>query len=383
MKVVYVDAALLQYSAPFLQAVHDRLTKQGIDFEVVVGQPSPDQAAKKDDVTLGWEKRVRNRYIRIGRFRVMWQPVLRYLWNCDLFVVSQENGRLVNYVAQLGSPFRSSRFSFWGHGRNMQAASSQSLAERWKRLWATRCDWWFAYTEPTRDLVASYGYPRDRITVFHNAVDTKQMRGWARTVTVQEQQRLRAELNISSQHVAVYVGGLYDHKRLDFLIEAGTILFSRMPDFVLLVVGSGVERAKMKAAAETHPWLRYLGPRFDREKVALMSLGRAFAMPGLMGLAILDAAAVGLPIVTTAYPYHSPEIAYLKHGENGVMVENWRDPDAYADALESVLSDDDAHRKLSQGALAMADFYTVERMVDAFCEGVTACLARPRRGRSS
>jgi hypothetical protein len=62
-------------------------------------------------------------------------------------------------------------------------------------------------------------------------------------------------------------------------------------------------------------------------------------MPGLVGLTVLDCAAAGIPIVTTAYPYHSPEIEYLRAGGNGLIVDDSRSVGAYAEAVVSVLQD--------------------------------------------
>ena len=55
-----------------------------------------------------------------------------------------------------------------------------------------------------------------------------------------------------------------------------------------------------------------------------MRMSKLFLMPGLLGLAVLDAEVMGLPVVTTRYPWHSPEIAYLRDGETGVIVDAWR-----------------------------------------------------------
>ena len=76
-------------------------------------------------------------------------------------------------------------------------------------------------------------------------------------------------------------------------------------------------------------------------------------MPGLVGLAVLDCAAAGIPIVTTAYPYHSPEID---------------------DAVVLVLQDASLRMRLSEAGKAVARRYTLDRMVDCFCEGVSQAL---------
>jgi glycosyltransferase involved in cell wall biosynthesis len=379
MRVVYVNTSLAQFSVPFQEGVRRRLAEYGVQYEAIYGQPDPNQAAKGDEASLGWERKVTNRYIRIGPYGAVWQPVLKDIWNCDLAIVGQENRRLVNYVAQILGGFRPSRLAFWGHGRNFQAGPEPNLAERWKRFWATRCDWWFTYTEGTGKLIEDYGFPPERITVFQNAIDTLQLRRWADEIGADELNSLRRQLGITTDKIAVYVGGLYDLKRIDFLIEAAKKVRRRIPDFQLIIVGGGPDRSLVEAAAAADTSIRYLGPRFGREKAAILRLGRVFLMPGLVGLAILDGSALGVPIITTAYPYHSPEIGYLKSGESGLVVENWQSPTAYADAVISVLLDDVLRAKLAVGAMRMAQAYTIENMVHRFCDGVLAAVAAPKR----
>lgn len=379
MRVVYVDIVLAQYTVPFHEGVRKRLAQDGVHYEVIFGQPARNQVKKEDHASLGWERRITNRYFQLGPFPAVWQPVLNYIWHCDLAIVGQENRRLVNYVAQVLAPFRPSKFSFWGHGRNFQAASDSIFTEKWKRFWATRCDWWFTYTEGTRKLIESYGFPPERITVFHNAIDTSQLRRWAHEIGADELDSLRRQLGIATDKVAVYVGGLYDFKRIDFLIEAAKEVRRRIPDFQLIVVGGGTDRPLVEVAAAENPWIHYLGPRFGREKAAIVRLGRAFVMPGAVGLAILDGSALGVPMLTTAYPFHGPEIGYLKPGENGLIVEDWRSYTAYAEAVTAVLCDDTLHAKLAAGARRMAETYTIERMVQSFCDGVLAALSAPKR----
>lgn len=379
MRVVYVNTALAQYSVPFQNGARARLAENGVQYEAIYGQPDLDQAAKGDQATLGWERKVTNRYLRVGPFQAVWQPVLKDICGCDLAIVGQENRRLVNYFAQALGRFRPSRLAFWGHGKNFQVEQRLNLAESWKRYWATRCDWWFTYTEATGKLIEGYGFPAERITIFQNAIDTSELRQWADKIGDEELNSLRRQLGITTDKVAIYVGGLYDLKRIDFLIEAAKEVRRRIPEFQLIVVGAGVDRPLVEAAAAKNPWIHYRGPRFGREKAAIFCLGRAFMMPGLVGLAILDGSALGIPVVTTAYPYHSPEIGYLKPGENGLMVDDWRNPAAYADAVVAVLCDDVLRAKLAAGARLMAQTYTIENMIQRFCEGVLAALAAPKR----
>ena len=97
-------------------------------------------------------------------------------------------------------------------------------------------------------------------------------------------------------------------------------------------------------------------------------------MPGLVALAVLDSFAYGLPLVTTAVTFHSPEIAYLRDGENGVIVQERSDPRAYAKAVVRVFRDDELRDRLTMGARADANRYSIENMAALFVDGVEQTL---------
>ena len=105
--------------------------------------------------------------------------------------------------------------------------------------------------------------------------------------------------------------------------------------------------------------------------------------PGLVGLSVLDAFALGLPMVTCDLPYHSPEIEYLVDGENGLVLAADTSAAEYGDNVAALMNDSDRLNRLSAGALASAEQYTVEEMVDRFATGILTALAggevSPRR----
>jgi exopolysaccharide biosynthesis WecB/TagA/CpsF family protein len=45
--------------------------------------------------------------------------------------------------------------------------------EKWKQIWLTKVDWWFAYNDLSAGIVRSLGYPEERITSVQNAIDTR------------------------------------------------------------------------------------------------------------------------------------------------------------------------------------------------------------------
>jgi glycosyltransferase involved in cell wall biosynthesis len=209
--------------------------------------------------------------------------------------------------------------------------------------------------------------------VLNNAIDTAQMQQQRRSVTPAELQALRDGLGFGAGPVGVFVGSLYADKRLAFLLEAAAAIRAQVPDFQLLIVGDGSDRARVQAACAAQPWVRWVGVKTGREKVLHVALAQLMLNPGLVGLGILDAFVCGTPMVTTDCGLHSPEIAYLDQGVNGVMTAN--DVGAYAAACVRLLGDPAALDGLRAGCTASADEYTLQNMARRFAQGIDRALA--------
>lgn len=374
-KVCFLTAILTHYRLPFHEGVRARLATGEVNYRVVYGRPEGAAEAKKDTATLPWGRQIENRSLRLAGKELIWQPALAELFDADLVVLGQENKHLINYLMQsLPRRFRP-RVALFGHGRNFQTRHPDGLEERWKRFWATRADWWFAYTDESRRHIESLGFPAERITVCNNAIDTSELRLLSKAVTPERLAARRAELGLQGDNICIFVGALYPDKRLDFLIQAAELVRGWVSDFELIVVGSGVSAEGLLQAAATRPWLKVAGPRFGVDKVELMLLAKLFLIPGALGLAVLDAATLGLPLVTTDYPYHGPEIAYLENGKTGLVTAPYTDAATYARAISELLQGpSEKLASMSAAARAVSETYSIETMARRFAEGALRAL---------
>ena len=100
-------------------------------------------------------------------------------------------------------------------------------------------------------------------------------------------------------------------------------------------------------------------------------------MPGLVGLGVVDSFAYGVPMITTNYPFHSPEIDYLQHRHNGWIVANWTDPAEYAKVIVRLLKQDAQRQTLVRGCRASLPYFSTEKMAARFARGILRCLATP------
>lgn len=371
--VSFVFPIAHHYRLPFHERVRALLDVEGIDYTVVYSDPPAANRKRKDTVTIPWGQR--RACLRLKGLQL--QNALPDLKRSDLLVVQQENALLFNYLAVIASRLGWRKVAYFGHGRNFQATNPNALPERFKRFWATKIDWWFAYTEDVARYLEGIDYPPERITVFNNAIDVQQLRDDLASIQPDEVARYRADLGIPADApVGVFVGGIYDLKRMPYLVAAATRIRQAVANFHLLIVGGGVDQAIAERAATAHDFIHFTGPQFGRDKAMALKAGDVFLMPGLMGLAILDAYCAALPVFTADVPYHSPEIAYLKPGETGEMVAHCDDPQAFADPVIRCLQDEEGRRRMAANAEAMAAELTIERMAERFCAGVLRLMGR-------
>jgi glycosyltransferase involved in cell wall biosynthesis len=267
-----------------------------------------------------------------------------------------------------------SKLAYFGHGRNRQSSPGRP-AERLKRALVGAVDWWFAYTAGTAEYLAVQGFPRDRITTVENSIDIETLQRQLAQVTPEQIARTRAQLGITSEDapVALFCGSLYEDKKLDFLVHAAEKIRSRLPDFHLVIVGSGPDRAALEARIAGRGWIRFVGAKFDAEKAVYFRLANVFLNPGLVGLSILDAFAAGLPFFTTDLELHSPEVEYLDSGRNGVMTPF--DADKFAESVTFGFVNRAALAHLSQGALETAARLGTANMARRFADGIARALA--------
>ena len=368
-QVAIVQRRLTHYRLPLFELMRAALAKEDVELRLLVGRPTPEELDKKDEGFLDWAEPVPTRYLLDGR--ICWLnfgPLLRD--ETKLVIVPHENKLLYNLVALAAR--RQRRLAFWGHGRNMQSRHPEGARERFKRFTVRSPDWWFAYTQATVPILEQAGFPASKITVLHNAIDTRSLEADWREAHARRP-ALRAEFGLGAGPVGIYLGSLYDDKRLPFLFEACDAVRARVPDFEMLVVGDGPSRGEVEAFVAERPWARWLGMRRGAAKAQALAVSDVLLNPGLVGLGILDSFACRVPMFTTDCGIHSPEICYLDNEVNGVITAN--SVEAYVDAVVRALTQPAYLDALRAGAERSAETINIEAMARNFTNGILRCLA--------
>ena len=155
------------------------------------------------------------------------------------------------------------------------------------------------------------------------------------------------------------VGRLAEQKGHRFLLEAMPAILDAHPDAHLLLAGDGhLLRDLQEQARPLGDRVSFLGVREDVP--ALMAAADLFVFPSLwegQGNALLEAMAVGVPIVATDIPSTRETIA---DGEHALLVPPGDAP-ALAAAVNRVLADPDLAARLADAARIRAQDYDIER----------------------
>lgn len=374
MRVALLQRVLPHYRVGFVERLHARLATSGVELRLAYGKEHGDSRPRTVRLNAHWAVEVQNSYWGLGGAELVWQPCLDLAADSDLVIIEQSNRLLINYLLQLRRAWTRGRVAFWGHGKNMQSRAPDGWSERLKRRCMRSVDWWFAYTGLSRDFVKAAGFPETRITVVNNSIDATGLEKGLAACAHMTRSTARHALGCRTDEVALYCGALHADKRIEFLLDAACAIRRARPDFELLIVGDGPMRSLVEAAAQSHSWIHYRGMHTGEALAPYLYAAKLLLMPGLVGLVVVDSFVAGVPLVTTEFPYHSPEIAYLESGVNGVVARN--DVQSYAQAVIRCMEDDALRSQLQEGCRRSARRFSLDSMVENFAGGIERCLAR-------
>src|SRR5690348_3853648 len=375
-RVLIVKSNLEPFRVPFYARLQDRLAGEGIEMEVAV------PAARCGTHSFPWLSPVPAREISVAGKTFCWQSVHSHARRAELVIVQEGARQLTNYALLARRSQSGFKLALWGHGTEFQRSWSTPLARVLKSRLFSWVDFWFAYTPGVAEIVAGRGYPRKRICTVFNSLDTDSELLIRRLITVDQIATLRMQLRMSSTaHLICYCGSLYKAKRLDMLLEACQLLRASGMDLHVAVLGEGAERESLEKLARRAPWLHLAGDIRGRLKALWLRASQCMVIPGVVGLAVVDAFVHECSLITTYIPGHGPEIEYLADHVNGLKVSN--DASSLAGAIRSMLDDASLREVLRRGCREAASRLTLANMVERFAEGTLTALRLPHYRRES
>ena len=375
-KVVFIEKSIPDYRSKLFVLLHDYLKEEGIDFHLVAGQMSGKEHLNEVFPEGDWVTKINNLYVYKD---IHYAKVGNALKNTDMVILHPMNSALIMYKLLISRYlFSGPKLGFFGHGGNMNAGYKEGqlpLKEKMKNQIAKLPDWWFPYTDMSRRRILydlKLGYPENQITVVNNAVDTTAFQDGVSAITEDQKQAVRKELNIPKDAPVGLFCGRFLEIKITYLAKALQLIKEAIPNFHMIIIGKGSEGDDLVEFANNTDWAHAIGAKYHDERYPFFATADILINPGYVGLAVLDAFASGLPLYSTECGNQSPEIEYLRNGENGYLTDN--SPEALAEKIIDTIQQPDVLKRLSENALKTAQTTTMEATARNFVTGITQCL---------
>lgn len=231
------------------------------------------------------------------------------------------------------------------------------MLEMTSRFFGNLCDALIAPTKRVKKELVSYNITKP-IFVLPNGIRTQDYKNIKPGF-------LRKKARISKNtKILLYVGRLGEEKSVDFLIRSFQLIHAKDKNTALVLLGSGPDKDKLKDIAK----------RLDiSQAVYFIGTVRHTSMPKVyadadlfvfasqtetQGMVILESFASGVPVVAVK---DDAFVGVIEDDINGYLVE--KDRKVFAKKALAVLTNNELHDKLSEGAKISVERFSIEKTV--------------------
>lgn len=251
-----------------------------------------------------------------------------------------------------------------------RAGSKRGLLARTTMRWfVLRFDRFLCYGQSSVEELAALGYPRERIRVAPNTIDTRRIFADGDAIRARGQ-LLREQAGLVGKRIVLYIGRMIERKRPWEVLGAWPKLRTATDDMRLVLVGDGpmLDEIRRRATSIDPERVTVIGPVPEGDDYAWIATADVVVLPAAVGLALNQALALGTPVVITDEPGADAEL--VKHGSTGWRYEP-RDTDELAAAVHRIFN----HTKereavVARGVALMQNEISLDRMVEAFDESI-------------
>lgn len=245
------------------------------------------------------------------------------------------------------------------------------LEARAERKSATRADLVLVTSEYSkRRATELYGVPAERIAISPPPID---LAGWQREVSTSTHSPRSTPTVLSVAH-------WYPRKNLESVIRAAQIVVRDVPKVEFHIVGEGPDVAWGKRLARVlgvGDIVQFLGHVKRSALAREHANAEVFCLPSRQegfGLAVLQAMAVGLPVVALKAGA-TPEL--VTDGTNGLLTDD--DPSALAQALVRLLTKKELRTRYSDAARLATQQWDAPKQIAIFLNHANRTLTAKRR----
>jgi glycosyltransferase involved in cell wall biosynthesis len=198
------------------------------------------------------------------------------------------------------------------------------------------------------------GVAPDRIRVIPRGIDIRQINSL--TKSIRKQRRV------------LYVGRLVPYKNVEIIVRAWPLVAQRFSDVKLRIVGDGPSRDGLVAMARTCKIdIEFVAPHENwNEIIREIGAAEVLVQPSIReGQSVVAIEAMAASTVVIAARHEESAVSdFIRHGDNGLLIDDWNNPQTWAAAITLLLDDAGERARLAEaGARTAARFDWNTRLV--------------------
>ncbi len=220
-------------------------------------------------------------------------------------------------------------------------------------------------TMPTRQAIDNLIWSRGKefsvpVAAVSNGVDLSNFKPGK----VPEELYKKYKLN-KNYKTLLSLGRVDPEKNVGLVIDAFIKAEQQLTGTQLVIVGDGVDKARLEKKAAGHDNIHFLGRIVPPELYQVYQLGDVFVTASeieTQGIVLIEAAACGLPIIAVDKGAVK-EVCIT--GKNGYLCQPGN-VDEISEAMVNILADDKRYREFSKNSLKIAAEHDFEKTLDKF-----------------
>lgn len=366
-KLLWVSNIVPSYNEELFVNLAERLPQHGFEFHLLSGlekRPTQGRQGMMRKVIKN-EHKVSLREWHVGTYCVRHMSgVVDYVEKLrpDVVICASQPGNLTTWSLMRYKRRLAYRLVAWQCGYEYHPGKLKNVL---LSRYVPRFDHHLAYHNNAAGYARSHGARHDQVTVVHNTLNEQKI-----ALMSQDEARKRVverHPGIGDRQIVLYVGAILEEKNLDAVANALALLTPH--DCVFLIVGDGPYLPVLRARYEHRQDIVFAGRVVDGVG-AFFDAADVFILPGTGGLALNEAMAHSLPLIS-GYADGSADDLVVP-GLNGVRLRT-SSAEEIAGAIKNILADGNLRRRMGAASRELLlQRFSFDGFLKRICDAVVS-----------
>jgi glycosyltransferase involved in cell wall biosynthesis len=368
MKLIIFHSILPAYRKDFFETLSTQLKKKDIELTVMHGTSTFKQINSDTNPGYAAVPMPTKEFNPFGFRLVWWNGTFRQIRQIDpdMLIILFNPGNISFWLVQLYAYFHKIKIGLWANGsvRKEITGVKKTVRELFQNFFLRRAKVHLCYGSRYKKELLSMGIKESDIFVAQNTINVEKILAFSHD---RKRDATGDRVNFLS------VGVLIKDKNTDLGIKAISTLIREGYNISYTVVGKGKILEELRALVREEKMEERIfltGYKSDEEIISYFMDADVFMMPGVGGLAVNEAMAYGLPILSTVAD--GTILDLLEEGRNGYYFDNYPTLENVYNICRKTLQKSKAEliEMGEQSRQIVKERATLQNMVDSFQKAI-------------